>query len=352
MKRHWLYRSAGISLCLSLMVAGPSIATAQQKIGETLEEIIELAKQEPPVTFATTWEGEIIDYEINGFKEKYGLDMEFVFVSGVESRERIFNEALAGVNDIDLVNVSSVLEDTYVEAGVTVPVDWKRLFPEIKDHQVKPDNQFLATGWNQFVLAYNPTMVPEEEAPKDWQDCLDPKWKGKIAVYTRPLAYIQTYFKWGKEKAVEYHKALAAQDPVWTSSTNTTVALMAAGEYPVVCGIQYHAIRNVLREDPTAPVKVVVPELFPIQPGEKVTVMADADSPNAAILLAGYLATEGAPGYDLYGRSDPMTEGTDAFNYAREAGATPYFAGWDKRGDVQAEAAATIVEAWGFPKGR
>jgi iron(III) transport system substrate-binding protein len=351
MKVNWRYQTAGV-IFVAATLAIPSLAAAQQKIGTTLEEIIELAKQEPPVTLATTWEGDIIEFEKNGFKEKYGLDMEFVFVTGVESRERIFNESLAGVNEMDLVNMSSELADKFVEAGLVVPVDYAAIFPNINKDIVTPDHNYIATGWNQFVLVYNPTMVSEEEAPKDWQDCLDPKWKGKIAVYTRPLPFIQTYFKWGEEEAIKYHKALKAQDPVWTSSTNSTVALLAAGEYPVVCGIHYHAVKNVLRDDPTAPVKVVVPKLFPIQPGESLTLMKDSDSPNAAILLAGYLATDGAPGYGLYGRSNPMVEGTDAWDYSHEAGATPFWAGWEYGGDVQGAASKAIVEAWGFPKGK
>lgn len=346
-----LYRHMAVAGLLAAIIAMPSIAVAEQKIGTTLEEIIELAKQEPTVTLATTWEGDIIDFEKNAFKEKYGLDMEFVFVTGVESRERIFNEALAGVNEIDLVNMSSELSDKFVEAGLVVPVDYPAIFPNLSKDIVTPDHNYIATGWNQFVLVYNTTLVSEEDAPKDWQDCLDPKWKGKIAVYTRPLPFIQTYFKWGKDKATEYHKALKEQNPVWTTSTNTTVALLAAGEYPVVCGIHYHAVKNILREDPTSPIKVVVPKLFPIQPGETLTVMKDSDSPNAAILLAGFLATDGAPGYGLYGRSNPMVEGTDAWDYSHAAGATPYWSGWENGGDVQGQASKTIVEAWGFPKG-
>jgi iron(III) transport system substrate-binding protein len=347
-----LTRTAGACFALTALLAIPTFAQAEQKIGKTLEEMIELAKQEPVVTFATTWEGEIIEFEKKGFKEKYGLDFDFFFVEGVESREKVFNEALAGVNEVDLVNMSTELQDKFIEANLVVPVDYKALFPAIPEANIRPGGHYLATGWNQFVIAYNPTLVSDADAPKDWQDCLDPKWKGKIGVYTRPLPFIQTYFKWGKDEAIKYHTALKAQEPVWTSSTNSSVALLAAGEFPVLCGIHYHAVKNVLRADPNAPVKVVVPKLFPIQAGEKVALMADADSPNAAILLAGFLATDGAPGYDLYGRSDPQTKGTDAYRYSQEAGATPYWSGWETSGDVQAEASKAIVEAWGFPKGK
>jgi ABC-type Fe3+ transport system substrate-binding protein len=195
-------------------------------------------------------------------------------------------------------------------------------------------------------------MVSKEEAPKDWADCLDPKWKGKIAVYTRPLPFIQQYFQWGEEKSIEYHKALKAQDPIWTSNVNTTIAQLSAGEYPVVCGIQYHAIKYILFEDPTAPVAWVVPQIFPYMLGEALAVMKGSDSPNAAILLAGYLATDGAHGYDLFGRSNPVVEGTDAWKFSHEVGATPYWSGWETSGDVQANASKVIVEAWGFPKGK
>jgi iron(III) transport system substrate-binding protein len=347
-----LTRTAGACFALTALLAIPTFAQAEQKIGKTLDEMIELAKQEPVVTFATTWEGEIIEFEKKGFKEKYGLDFDFFFVEGVESREKVFNEALAGVNEVDLVNMSTELQDKFIEANLVVPVDYKALFPAIPEANIRPGGHYVATGWNQFVIAYNPTLVSDADAPKDWQDCLDPKWKGKIGVYTRPLPFIQTYFKWGKDEAIKYHTALKAQEPVWTSSTNSSVALLAAGEFPVLCGIHYHAVKNVLRADPNAPVKVVVPKLFPIQAGEKVALMADADSPNAAILLAGFLATDGAPGYDLYGRSDPQTKGTDAYRYSQEAGATPYWSGWETSGDVQAEASKAIVEAWGFPKGK
>lgn len=63
-----LYRHAAVAGVLAATIAMPSLALAEQKIGSTLEEIIELAKQEPTVTLATTWEGEIIDYEQSKFK--------------------------------------------------------------------------------------------------------------------------------------------------------------------------------------------------------------------------------------------------------------------------------------------
>jgi len=345
----WISAAAGVALAACAVASG---AHAETKIGSTIDEIVELAKQEPPVVIATTWEGEIIDAAKKGFKEKYGLDLEYVYVAGIDDRERILNEALSGLYDVDLVAVSGELRDKFVRADVIVPVDFLQLFPGINKDIISPNSYFLGTGMNQFIIAYNSKLVSEADAPKDWSDCVDPKWKEKIGVYTRPLGFIQQYFSWGKDKSIEYHTALKANEPVWTSSTNSTAALLASGEFSIVCGLHYHAVKNILREDPAAPIKVIVPKLFPYQVGEALSVMKGGNSPNSAILLAGYLATDGASIYDLFGRSNPMVEGTEAWTNAREAGATPYWSGWDNDGEAQAEAVKVIVETWGFPKAR
>ena len=352
MTQQWLKASARACIALTATLGFYSVAQAEVVIGKTLDEIIELAKKEPPVQFATSWEGPIIEYAKNGFREKYGLEFEYLLHSGIDSRERILNEALGGVNQMDLVNMSTELEDKFIEAKLIVPVDWVGLFPSIDKALVRPGGHFLVTGWNQFILAYNTKLVSEADAPKDWQDCLEPKWKGKIGVYTRPLPFIQTYFNWGEEKSIAYHTALKAQEPVWTSSSNSSSALLASGEFPFLCGIHFHVIKNILHDDPGAPVKVVFPKVWPVQPGEKVGIMVDSNSPNASVLLAGWLATEGAPGYDLYGRSNPWVEGTEAWKNAKATGAVPYWSGWENSGDVQAEVSKKIVEAWGFPKGK
>ncbi len=38
-----------------------------------------------------------------------------------------------------------------------------------------------STLTNYATIGYNPTLVSEKEAPKQWEDLLDPKWKGKFA---------------------------------------------------------------------------------------------------------------------------------------------------------------------------
>lgn len=50
-----------------------------------------------------------------------------------------------------------------------------------------PQDLFFASYRTAPVLAYNSAAVQPEQAPRDWDDLLDPKWKGKILIRD-PLA--------------------------------------------------------------------------------------------------------------------------------------------------------------------
>ena len=67
---------------------------------------------------------------------------------------------------------------------------------------------------NQFVLpAYNKQLVQAKDAPKSWDDLLNPKWKGKIGVSsaTHHMARLAAG-PWGEEKTTNFVKALTKQD--------------------------------------------------------------------------------------------------------------------------------------------
>jgi iron(III) transport system substrate-binding protein len=50
--------------------------------------------------------------------------------------------------------------------------------PEGKD----ANNNWYGTYLTPEVIAYNSAAVTREEAPKDWDEVLDPKWKGKVLI--------------------------------------------------------------------------------------------------------------------------------------------------------------------------
>jgi iron(III) transport system substrate-binding protein len=45
-----------------------------------------------------------------------------------------------------------------------------------------PDNRWFGTYLTPEVIAYNSEAIPAAEAPQDWDEVLDPKWKGKVII--------------------------------------------------------------------------------------------------------------------------------------------------------------------------
>lgn len=339
------------SLAIVSMLAA-AIATAglagAQTIGKTLEEIVALAKKEPPVRVASVWQREIINEIGKGFKAQYGLSFTHDRLTGLDTRERILNEAIAGVLPYDLVNVSGELRSLYVKANIIVPVEWKRLFPDIDAIHFSPDNFFVATGFSQYGIVYNPKLVRPEQVPKRWEDCLLPHWKGKMIVQSRGRAFTALWQHWGRDKSLDYHRKLKANDPVFSAGQTEMIVQVAAGEQPMACGIAYHSLLNITRKDPTADLRYVIPPEMPFHISEAFAIIKSAKSPNASLLLAAYSAKQGQPAYRHIGRTSPFVDDSEADKMAKSVGAKKIWGGWDFQGDDEVAAAKEIVTVWGF----
>lgn len=342
------------AVCALILMAGPmGAAPSAAEIGKTVQDLAKRAKAEPMVRIAVTWRKTLRKALTKAFKKKYGLKIKVTRVRGLASRERILNEAIAGVVGYDLVNVSGELREQYIKTGIILPVPWAKLYPKVNAALISPRNYFIATGFSKYGIVYNPKLVAKDQVPKSWQDCLDPRWSGNFAVLTRPRAYTALWAGWGKEKSLAFHRALRANKPVWSRGQTATATKIAAGEQALGCGLGLHAVVNVKRRDPTANLAFALPSEVPIQVGEGLALMKGAKSPNAAVLLAGFLASpEGESHYYIQGRSSPFVKGSVASKMIKKAGAKLIWGGWKWAGKREAEASRDIVRAWGFPKAK
>ena len=158
------------------------------------------------------------------------------------------------------------------------------------------DPMWVATRVSYFGPAINTRMVSADEAPKNYQDLLDPKWKGKIAWAANTetggaMMFITFIKKWmGEQKAEEYLAQLARQEIAnLPGSPREVVNKLIAGEYPLALNIfLHHPLISAQKGAPVAPLL-----MDPVLGNASVMVLVkNAPHPHAALLLMDYLVSD------------------------------------------------------------
>jgi ABC-type Fe3+ transport system substrate-binding protein len=99
-----------------------------------------------------------------------------------------------------------------LKANFMEPVDWRRYLPaRITPEMVELDGQIIRVVTGLTGVTYNSAMAPMP--PTTLQDFLKPEWKGKIAStpYAAGFDVLLAEDVWGKEKTVNYVRALSQQ---------------------------------------------------------------------------------------------------------------------------------------------
>lgn len=215
--------------CFSLWLLGTPLAGGQS---DHAAKLVEGAKKEGKLVWYTSMR--ITDSKplLDAFQKQHPfIKTELFRASGEKTLNRILTETRAGRWEFDVVALSEI--GALVEHGFVSPYvspEVKAYIPELKD----PAGHWTAVYNNYYVIGYNTKLVSEKEAPKDWPDLLDPKWKGKISIDQEEYPWYATLVAaWGKEKAQSYMKALAKQDIQWRKGHTLIAQLMNAGEFPV-----------------------------------------------------------------------------------------------------------------------
>jgi len=141
-----------------------------------------------------------------------------------------------------------------------------------------------------WALGYNTQLVKKEDVPKTYEALLDPKWKGgRISMDNEGYLVLQGLITaWGKEKAIDYMKKLAAQEPVLMRGNTERVAFTGAGQYPLILAYAHTIEREKFKGSPMdwIPLEPAVVEIDPQMIGAK------SPHPNAARLFMDYILSK------------------------------------------------------------
>jgi iron(III) transport system substrate-binding protein len=271
--------------CLfSVFFSASAIAVAQ-----TEAELINGAKKEGRVSF---WSGMRLDDAralAQGFEAKYPFLKTDIFrLSGEQLINRTLAESTTGKTNFDAnfdVMIAFALQ-VLQDKGLLQPY----VSPEAKHYPTGFKDQqnywvSLYSGYN--VIGINTKLVSAGEAPKDWPDLLQPRWKGKLAMEDEEYFWYAGMLNYGGEpKRTRYMEALARQDIHWQSEHGVLMDLLSAGEYPIGVVVYPDRIEQMkAKGQPVDWITTSDPILVNLAP---IGIAAKTSNPNAAKLFLNY----------------------------------------------------------------
>jgi iron(III) transport system substrate-binding protein len=263
--------------------------------------VVVRAQSTPPSADNAKKEGEVIWYGsltggtivgriIKAFEDKYPpIKVKYLRMGGAGLIERIRTEARAGKFLWDIAT-AEYIQFFQLPKHVNLARYFTPDFQKFAEPHRDQNGTWVSIYGAIATIAWNTQMVKPADAPKDWKNLLEPKWKGKkiglpaeaYQWYGGMVAY------WGDKAGREYMKALAEQDPQTQQGYTNTSNLLVAGEFPVAV-IRAHRIELARAKgapvDWSAEANPIVYSIHPIGISEK------APHPRAARLFYDFVAS-------------------------------------------------------------
>ena len=179
-----------------------------------------------------------------GFEAKYpGVTMDYYFAGTGRVITKIATEHQAGQVAADIIWVGDPSDYlSFKEEGILE----KYSSPEaaaIDAKFIDVDGFYTGARMMNMGIGYNSALVTPEEAPKSWNDLLDPKWEGQIVMTDPTSAGTTKYFVAAllasPEYGEEYFKKLKANGCELESGTTATHNQVAASAYKVGVMLDY-----------------------------------------------------------------------------------------------------------------
>jgi iron(III) transport system substrate-binding protein len=192
-------------------------------------------------------------------------------------------------------NAKSYLADVLVISDMGMVQDFTRrggfrqyVSPEMAaykdEYKSKPEGFWT---WGCIIasgIAYNPNIVKPEEAPKKWEDLLDPKWKDAINVkVSNSGLQMAAWYVLKPILGEAYFQKFGELKPRAFDSYVQQYGRLVDGQDKVIMAAQYSGFVEFKAKG--APVAFVAPETGLPSAQQSVGIVSDAPHPNAAELF-------------------------------------------------------------------
>ena len=210
--------------------------------------LVEAAKKEGKVIAYTSMSKSTLKSIMRIFEKQYGIKGNFFRATTTTVMDRALTEYRANKVTYDLVITSKNPMRVMKEEGLFT----RYVSPSSKYFEKKVVDPFFGPMYRSviFGIVYNRNLIKEDQAPKSYQDLLDPKWKGKLTT-SDPSRHTSTtdwfsslHLLFGsEEKANAWIKGFAAQKPVLVRALRAGIRRIGSAESLLGIGYLHHVFR-------------------------------------------------------------------------------------------------------------
>jgi iron(III) transport system substrate-binding protein len=248
-------------LVLAVIVAfilSAATSFAQPKAGEW-ERVVELGKKDGKVVISIPATSELRQALEENFKKRFGINVESVPARGTTVTRRIVEETKAGIQYFDIhIGGSESIVTGLLSENVLEPVEPYFMLPQVKDPKQWWGGHIWIDNAKKYIYAfqayqteslwYNTDLMKPEEI-RSFDDLLQPKWQGKIAILDPRTpgsgASMWSYLR--SAKGEDYLKKLVAQKLQVGRDQRLMAENLAKGKSAVVIGITYYSFAPFLK---------------------------------------------------------------------------------------------------------
>jgi len=262
------------------------------------KELHEAAKKEGELTWYTAHSDDITAQALGrAFEAVYpGLKVNVLRTTAQVAYQRVTQEIKASAIQCDVLSTTDLGHTVALKASGAldkyVPENSTKVLDVYKNYD--PDGTYFVTSAGMIGIGYNTAKVKEADAPKNWTDLLDPKWKDNIALgHPGFSGYVGTWaLTMRNQYGWDFFEKLAKNNPRVGRSINDTVTMLNAGESEIAgCGPVGTLMESVQKGNPLAMMYPTDGTVLIIAPS---CILKGCKHPNGARLFMEFLMSVGA----------------------------------------------------------
>jgi iron(III) transport system substrate-binding protein len=227
--------------CALTLLGGPFYAKAQTPAGpahltgpDRTARLIAGAKKEGTLTLYSSLPTPVMTDVIGAFTKKYAVKVSLWRGGSEEIMQRVITEARGQHAAVDVIETAGPNIEAISREKLLQPVETP-VVSELIPEAVVRGRPWIVSRLSVFTIVYNTNAVKRSDAPKNYTDLNDPKWKGRLGVESDDDNWLMTASEaLGGESGLNLFREIARNNGISVRKGHSLLAnLVSSGEIAV-----------------------------------------------------------------------------------------------------------------------